>query len=154
MELALPKDFEAEDAPQVLNAARDFLQLPPDVELRVENVVQTTRGTRISFSYTHTVELDQLELHQAAGIFVDVRAHGELRFNARGSLVAYHVEPADPRELRAIGDHISKMVANGQVYFAEPGERVDPEQLIRQGKAWYVQEDAHGHKCLKRAWIS
>lgn len=154
MELVLPQDFEQADAPRVLNQARSMLALPPDAELRVENVRQSSRGTRIDFSYTHAVKLEDDTLREAAGICVDVSSHGDLKFNARGNLVSYEVEPADPRQLRAITDHLAKLVASDQVYFAEPGEEIDFEHLRRQGKAWYVQEDAHGNKHLKRAWIA
>ncbi len=155
MELVvLSTDFQIDDAPRVLEQARPVLKLPPDAKLRVENVSKTTRGTRIEFSYMHTVALDDGDLSVVAGVRVDVSAHGELRFNSRGTLISYHVEPADPRQLRAMSDHLSKLVANGQVYVAKPGERIDPEQLRQQGKAWYVEQDAQGNKHLKRAWIS
>ncbi len=49
MELLLPKNFKAQDAPEVLKRARPVLDLPPDAELRVENVRTTSRGTRIDF---------------------------------------------------------------------------------------------------------
>jgi hypothetical protein len=154
MELALPQDFEQDDAPKLLAQARPLLELPPDAELRVEDVTRTARGTRIDFSYTHTVVLDDDALRDVTGIRVPVNAHGALKFNARGTLVAYQIEPADPRQLSAIADHLSKLVANDEVYVAQPGEQVDTEQLRRQGKAWYVEQDAHGIKRLKRAWIS
>ena len=153
MELVLPSDFQKDDAPRVLEQARPVLKLPPDANVRVESVTQTARTTRIEFSYTHSVKLDD-DQSAVSGIRVDVNAHGALKFNARGILISYHVEPADPRQLRAMSDHLSKLVANGQVYVAKRGERIDPEQLRRQGKAWYVQEDAQGNKHLKRAWIS
>jgi hypothetical protein len=154
MHLVLPKNFDPADAPRVLDEARAILDLPSDAKLRVENVTKNSRGTRIEFSYTHAVVLDDDNLRDAAGVRVDVSSHGGLKFNARGALVSCNVEPADPRQLRAISDHLSKLVANGQVYVAKPGERVDPEQLRRQGKDWYVQQDAQGQKFLKRAWIS
>jgi hypothetical protein len=154
MDLELPRDFEEEDALQVLDRARPVLDLPPDAVLRVENVTRNTRGTRIDFAYTVAVELDDDDLRAVAGIRVDVSAHGQLKFNTRGNLVSHQIEPADPRQLRAITDHLSKLVANGQVYIAEPGEQIDPDRLRRQGKDWYVQQDAQGKKHLKRAWIS
>ncbi|TAH51366.1 MAG: hypothetical protein EYC68_10625 [Chloroflexota bacterium] len=154
MKLALPGNFKAKDAPRVLDQARPILDLPPDAKLCVENVTTNARGTRIDFSYTQSVALDDDDLREVAGIRVDVNAHGDLKFNAQGNLVSYDVEPADPRQLRAIGDHVSKLVANGQVYVAKRGEQVDPERLRQQGKAWYVEEDAQGNKRLKRAWIS
>ncbi len=154
MALALPRDFESADALQILEQARPILDLTPDAQLHVENVTRTARGTRIDFSYTQRVVLDDNTLCDVAGICVDLRAQGELKFNARGELVQAHVEPADPRQLRAIADHVSKLVANGEVYVPKPGEQIDTEQLRRQGKAWYVEQDAHGYKHLKRAWIS
>ena len=154
MDILLPNDFEREDAPKVLDNARPILELPPDAKLRVENVTQTTRGTRIDFSYTRAITLDDDSLDDVAGIKVDVSSSGDLKFNARGTLISYEVKPADPRELRAITDQLSKLVANGDVYVAKRGEKVDPEQLRQDGKAWYIQEDAQGKKYLKRAWIS
>ncbi len=154
MELALPKNFKQDDAPQVLNQARPILELPPDAQLRVENVTKNARGTRIDFSYTHAVKLDDNALRDVTGVRVDVSSHGDLKFNARGNLVSYDVAPDDQRQLRAIRDHLSKLVANGQVYIAKRGEKIDPEKLRQQGKAWYVEQDAQGNKHLKRAWIS
>lgn len=154
MELALPKNFCEDDAPQVIAEARPLLDLPNDAKVHVENVIQSARGTRIDFSYTHSVQLDDEQLGQVTGIRVDVSARGDLLFGPRGQLITYKVEPADPRQLRAISDHLSKLVANGEVYIAEPGEQVDPDQLRRQGKSWYLQQDTEGHKYLKRAWIS
>jgi hypothetical protein len=154
MELLLPKNFKAQDAPEVLKRARPVLDLPPDAEMRVENVRKTSRGTRIDFSYTHAVKIENQELCDAQGIRVDVSSHGDLRFNSRGNLVTYNVKPTDPGQVRAISDHLSKMVAKGQVYVAKPGERIDPEFLREQGKAWYVEQDAQGNRKLKRAWIS
>lgn len=154
MDLVLPQDFEEDDARQVLDEARLMLELPQDAELRVENVTQNKRGTRIDFTYTHSVELDDDELRGVMGVRVDVSSHGDLKFNARGNLVSYQVEPADPRQLRAISDHLSKLVANGQVYIAKRGERIDLDELRQQGKSWYVEEDVQGKRRLKRAWIS
>lgn len=154
MDLVLPTDFESADAPQILDQARGLLDLPPDAKLRVENVTKTARGTRIDFSATHSVTLDDEALNDVMGLRVDVNSRGELKFNARGCLVSHQLTPADPRELRAITDHLSKLVANGQVYVAKQGEKIDPEQLRQQGKAWYIQEDAQGKKVLKRAWVS
>jgi hypothetical protein len=154
MEFALPKDFVEDDAPQVLNQARRILELPPDAVLRVENVTKSSRGTRIYFSYTHAVELDDDSLRSAAGVRVDVSSHGDMKFNTQGTLVTFNVEPTDPRQVRAITDNLSKLVENGEVYVAQRGEQVDPERLREQGKAWYVEEDAQGNKRLKRAWIS
>lgn len=154
MELALPKNFQEDDAPQIIEQARPMLDLPNDAQVHVETVSHNARGTRIDFSYTHSVQLDDEDLGQVTGIRVDVSSHGDLFFGPRGQLVTYNVEPADPRQLRAISDHLSKMVANGEVYIAKPGEQVDTDQLRRQGKSWYLQEDAQGNKHLKRAWIS
>jgi len=154
MELVLPTDFDNSDAPQILDRAREILELPPDAKLRVENVTKTARSTRIDFLVTRAVTLDDEALNDVMGLRVDVNSHGELKFNAQGCLVSHQVAPADPRELRAITDHLSKMVANGQVYVAKQGEKIDPEQLRQQGKAWYIQEDAQGKKVLKRAWVS
>lgn len=154
MDILLPKDFDKQDAPLILDQARPILELPPDAELRVENVTKNARGTRIDFSYTHAVTLDDAQLPDVTGIRVDVSSHGDLKFNTRGNLVSYEVEPADPRQLRAITDNLSKLVENGQVYIAEPGECVDPEKLRKQGKSWYVQEDEQGKKTLKRAWFT
>lgn len=154
MELALPNNFQVDDASQVLDRARAILDLPPDAELRVESVTRNSRGTRIVFSYTRAVELDDEALETIAGIRVDVSSHGDLRFDTRGCLLSYNVEPADPRQLHAIGDNLCKLVANDQVYIAKPGEKVDPEELRQQGKPWYIEDDAQGNKHLKRAWIA
>lgn len=154
MELVLPKNFQAQDAPDVLKRARPVLDLPPDAELRVENVRKTSRGTRIDFSYTHAVRIENRELCGPKGICVDVSSHGDLRFNARGNLIKFNLAPTDSTQVRALSDHLSKMVAGGQVYVAKRGEQVDTEQLREQGKAWYVEEDAKGNRKLKRAWIS
>lgn len=154
MELYLPKNFQAQDAPEILKRARPVLDLPPDAELRVENVRKTSRGTRIDFSYTHAVKIENQELCEDKGIRVDISSHGDLRFNSRGNLVTYNVKPTDPGQVRAISDHLSKMVARGQVYVAKPGEHIDLEALRAQGKSWYLEEDAQGNRKLKRAWIS
>lgn len=154
MDLKLPHDFDEQDAPKVLDEARPVLELPPDAKLRVENVTQTTRGTRIDFSYTMSVALEDGEVQEMGGIRVEVSSHGDLKFNARGSLIDYDVEPADPRQLRAISDHVNKLVANGQIYIARAGEQIDPDKLRAQGKDWYIVEDEHGQKRLCRALIS
>lgn len=154
MNIVLPKDFEAADAPAVLDRARPVLELPPEANLRVENVAQTKRGTRIDFTYTASVSLDDQDSEEIAGVQVKVTSHGDLQFNAHGTLVAYEVMPADPRELHAIRDHVTKLIANGQVYIAKQGEKVDPEKLRAQGKDWYITEDEEGNKYLSRAWIS
>jgi hypothetical protein len=154
MDIILPNGFQAGDAPQVLDEARPVMHLPPEAQIRVENVTQSPCGTRIDFSYTTPVELDDANLRDAAGVRVEVSAHGDMDFDAHGKLVGYQVEPADPHQLRAIRDYLSKLVANGQVYIAQPGEQVNPDQLRAQGKPWYVELDQHGKKRLKRAWIS
>ncbi len=154
MALELPENFQADDAPAVLDRARSILDLPPDARLHVDDVVQSGRETRIVFSYTVCVELKDLPLPEVADVEVEVTAHGDLRFNAKGNLVACELEPADPRQLRAIRDHIAKLVRSGQVYFAEPGEEVDPERLRKLGKPWYVEQDPDGKKRLVRAWIA
>src|SRR5258708_28792815 len=154
MELALPQNFQEDDAPKVVEQARPMLDLPNDAQVHVETVSRNARGTRIDFSYTHSVQLDDEQLGQAMGARVDVNSHGDLMFNPNGHLTTYNVEPADPRQLRAISDHVSKMVANGEVYIATPDEKIDPDQLRRQRKAWYLQQDENGNKHLKRAWVS
>lgn len=154
MDIVLPKDFEAEDAPEVLKQARPVLELPPDANLRVEHVAQTKRGTRIDFSYTACVSLEEKEPQEMVGVQVEVTSRGDLQFDTHGDLVAYEVQPADPRQLRAIRDHVSKLIANGQIYIAAKGELVDPEQLRAQGKDWYIRQDEHGNKYLCRAWMS
>jgi hypothetical protein len=153
MDIVLPKDFAAEDAAQILDEARDILDLPPDSELHVENVAQTQHGTRIDFAYTVAVALDAVDLGEIAGLRVEVSAHGDLKFDAHGALIACEIEPADPRQLRALSDHLSKLVANGQIYIAQAGEEIDPAKLHAQGKEWYIIQDEHGNKCLRRAWI-
>lgn len=154
MELALPQDFQVEDAPRVLAQARPLLKIPADTELRVVNVAKTARGTQIDFAYTQEIRLDDDALTDAAGVCVNVSAHGTLKFDARGKLVSHRIETTDPRQLRAMTDHLSKLVANGQIYFAKPGETIDTEMLRQQGKPWYVEQDADGNKYLKRAWMS
>ncbi|MDL1896273.1 hypothetical protein FBQ82_08380 [Anaerolineae bacterium CFX7] len=154
MDIVLPKDFEAQDAPQVLAQARPVLELPPNANPRVENVAQTKRGTRIDFSYTACILLDNELSAEVAGAQVPVTSYGDLQFNTRGALVAYEVQPADPRQVRAIRDHVSKLIANDRIYFAAQGEKVDPEKLRAQGKDWYVMQDERGNKQLCRVWIS
>ncbi len=154
MKVSLPQDFQAEDAPSVVDEARPVLELPADALIHVENVTQTARGTRIDFSYTTEVGLDKDCPDDVAGVQVDVSSHGDLKFNAQGALVEHDVEPTDPNQLRAISDHLSKLVANGQVYIAQPGEQVDLEALRAQGKNWYMEQDENGTKYLRRAWIS
>lgn len=153
-QLVLPDDLNEASAAEILNRARDILALPPDATLRVENIIQTQRGTRILFSYTSSVELGGEELREAAGVRVEVRSRGDLRFNRKGDLVRYEVQPADPRQIKAIRDNLSKLLANDQVYVARPGEKVDPAQLAARGKVWYVEEDEAGNKVLRRAFIS
>ncbi len=154
MEIVLPKNFEEEDAPRVLELASPVLELPPDANPRVENVAQTKRGTRIDFSYTACILLDKEISEEVAGAQVPVTSHGDLQFNARGALVAYEVQPADPRQVRAIRDHVSKLVANDRIYIAAQGEAVDPQKLRAQGKDWYITQDERGNKQLCRAWMS
>jgi hypothetical protein len=154
MDIVLPKDFAAEDAAQVLEQARSVLNLPSDSKLHVENVAQTQRGTRIDFTYTVLVSLDDVDLDEITGVHVRVSAHGDLKFDAHGALVAYAIEPADPRQLRALCDHLRKLVADGRIYVAQKGETVDPAELHAQGKEWYIVQDEDGNKCLQRAWIS
>lgn len=154
MDLAIAKKFDERDAQQILEQARPLLNLPSDAELHLDEISHTARGARICFSYTQSVPLQDGNLGEIAGVCVQVTSHGELRFNARGKLITTNVEPADPGQLHAIGDHLSKMVANGQVYFAKRGEVIDPEQLRQAGKSWYVQEDENGNKHLVRAWIA
>lgn len=154
MNIRLPKDFNADDAPRVLAQARPVLELPPDAQLRVDKVIQSPRGTQIDFSYTTSVELDDDTLQEVAGVRVDVSSRGDLRFNANGALVDYAVAPADPRQLRAISDHVAKLIENGELYIAKPGERVDVDRLRALGKSWYLEQDDKGAKRLKRAWIA
>ncbi|MCC7162569.1 MAG: hypothetical protein IT331_08750 [Anaerolineae bacterium] len=154
MELSLPENFQVQDAPQVLERARPALDLPPDAQVRVENVRKTSRGTRITFSYTHAVKIENQELCDAQDICVEVSSYGDLRFNARGILVTCNVKPTEPEQVRAISDHLNKLVAGGHVYVAKRGEHVDLEQLREQGKSWYLEEDAQGNRKLKRAWIA
>jgi hypothetical protein len=154
MDFVLPKNFQAGDALQVLDRVRRVMHLPPDAQISVENVTQSEYGTRIDFMYTTSVELDDATLREIAGVRVDVSAHGDVDFDAHGELVSYQVEPADPRQLRALRDNISKLVARGLVYMAQPGEQINPDQLHAQGKPWYIELDQHGKKRLKRAWIS
>jgi len=154
MEIVLPQNFEVADATQVLNQARPMLKLPPDAELRVENVTQTRRSTRIDFSYTTSVALDDDALNQLGEICVQISAHGDLKFDARGYLVAHEVKPTDPRQLRAIRAHVNNLIAKRRIYIAQPGEKVDLEKLRAQGKDWYIAQDEHGAKHLCRAWMS
>jgi hypothetical protein len=154
MDVVLPKDFDANDAPKILDRARRVLDLPNDAQLDVENVTRSARGVRIDFSYTTSVELDNHELRDVAGVRVDIRSHGDLRFNSKGTLVQYQVEPADDTQVRAIRDNLAKLIAADKVYIAEPGENVDPDKLRALGKPWYVEQDAQGRKHLRRAWIS
>ena len=154
MEIVLPKNFEAEDAPEILQKARPVLELPPEAHLRVEHVARSKRGTRIDFSYTACVSLDEKELQEIDGVQVEVTSRGDLQFNAHGSLISYEVQPADPDQVRAIRDHVGKLIANGQIYFAQQGEDVDPATLRAQGKDWYITQDEHGNRHLCRAWIS
>ncbi len=154
MNIVLPENFETEDAPQVLDEARPVLDLPPDAKLHVDNVARTKRGTRIDFTYTMSVPLENGELREMSDVHVEVSSRGDLKFNSHGSLVAYQVEPADQRQLRAIRDNVNKLLASGQIYVAEEGEQVDPDKLRAQGKAWYIIRDEHGNKLLCRAWMS
>lgn len=154
MDIVLPKNFGAEDAPKVLNQARPVLELPPDAKLHVENVARSKRGTRIDFSYTACVALDDGDLQEISGVQVEVTSRGDLKFNAHGTLVSFAVQPTDPGQVRAIRDHVSKLIANGQIYIAAKDEQVDPEQLRAQGKDWYIKQDEHGNKYLCRAWMS
>ncbi|HZQ07459.1 MAG TPA: hypothetical protein VFD70_12840 [Anaerolineae bacterium] len=153
MDVTLPHNFDEADAPEVLEEARPVLDLPSDAQLRVENVRKTSRGTDIEFTYTSYVEIDDGELRAVAGVRVQVSAHGDLRFDSKGELVAHEVEPPDP-QVRAIRDQLAKLIASGQVYVAKPGEKVDPDKLRAMGKSWYVEEDEDGNKHLRRAWIS
>jgi hypothetical protein len=154
MDLKLPQDFDEQDALNVVDQARPMLSLPPDAKIQVEDVKQSARGTRIVFSYTASVELRQETPDAVTGVYVSISAHGDLRFDSKGALVTAEVEPADPNQLRAISDNLAKLVASDQVYIAKPGEKIDPDKLRAQGKAWYVEQDADGKKYLKRAWIS
>lgn len=154
MNLVLPQDFDREDAPSVLERARQVLDLPPDAKLQVQDVTQSAHGTKIDFTYTASVALDANYSSDIAGIHVQVSSHGELKFDARGSLMGSKVQPPNENQVRALGDNLSKLVQNGQVYFAKPDEQIDPNELRALGKAWVVQEDASGKKCLRRAWIS
>src|SRR5947207_14963988 len=95
MDLVLPENFETDDVPQILDRARDLLELPPDAKLHVENMTKTARGTRIDFSVTHSIMLDDEALDDVMGLRVDVNSHGALKFNARGGLVSHQVTPAD-----------------------------------------------------------
>lgn len=152
--MKLPKNFDEQDAPQVLDEARPVLDLPPDAKLRVEHVAKTQRGTRIDFTYTQSVPLEDQALELVSGVCVEISARGDLKFDARGALVAYEIEPADPRQLRAISDNLSKLIANGRIYIAKVGEEVDPDILRAQGKDWYLVQDEKGYKHLHRAWVS
>jgi hypothetical protein len=154
MSVQLPQDFQAAQADAVLEAARPALNLPRDVPLRVDAVTQTPRKTEIHFSCTLPVQLTPKGLGDAAGIQVDVSANGSLEFDQRGELVDAQVAPTDPHALDAVRDQVNRLVANDQIYFAAPDEKINPDQLRTQGKPWYVQTDAQGRRRLKRAYIA
>lgn len=154
MKLNLPENFQAEDAPEILDEARAVLALPPEAQLHVENVAQTKRGTRIDFTYTMSVPLENGQVYEMTDVHVEVSSRGDLKFNSHGALVAYELEPADPNQLRAMRDHVHKLIENGQIYVAQEGETVDPEQLRARGQDWYIIRDEHGNKRLCRAWMA
>lgn len=152
--VVLPKDSNERDAAAVLDRARETLEIPPNAEIRVENVVRSARGTRVYFTYTTTVELHGEQLEAIGGVRVNVTARGDVRFNSKGTLIKYEIESADSNQLRAVRENLQRLVANDQIYVAAPGEAIDPERLLAEGKVWYVEQDAEGKKLLRRASIS
>lgn len=152
--IILPKDLDEDVARAVLDRARDALDIPTDAEIRIENVVRTERSTRIYFTYTTSVELHDANLEAIGGVRVNVTSRGDLRFNSKGILIKYEIEPVESDQLRAVRENLRRLVAANQIYVAAPGEAIDPERLLAEGKAWYVEQDAHGKKLLRRASIS
>lgn len=152
MGLVLPLDFQEEDAPQILEQARALLDLPLEADLHVETVARTRRGTRIEFSCIRTVELDAGPVIHC--VYVEVTGRGRLRFDARGSLVASHVEPPDENQLHTLRVQLERLVESGQIYVAAPGEQVEIGELRARGQSWYVESGPDGKQYLRRAWIA
>lgn len=131
-----------------------MLDLPEDTSLRVESVQTSARGTAMRFSYNAPMPLEGKELAAAAGVRVDVNGAGALEFDRDGKLVRAHAQPNDPRALEAMRDHVRKLVATDQIYFAQTGEAIDLNKLRAAGKPWYVQTDQKGLRRLKRAYMA
>ena len=154
MDLKLPRDFTPAQADAVVERAKPALDLPEDATLRVEQVKQTRRATEIEFTCVVPTSLETQAADKPLRVCVDVNGKGCVKFDATGNLVSAEVKPLDPHQLDAIRDHVSKLVANDQVYVAAPGEKVDVQELRAQGKPWYVQDDEAGRPRLKRAYIA
>ncbi len=154
MDIKQPRHLDPAHASQLLESARPQLHVPDDATLRVENVKATARGTNIQFSCNTPVPLEGADLGEASGVSVDVSLKGDLRFDKDGKLVKKKFESPDPQQLDAIRDNVSKLVANEQVYVAQPGEEIDPDKLREAGKPWYVQADENGRLRLKRAYMA
>ena len=154
MDLKLPRDFDPARADEILQRVRPALDLPDDTQLRAERVNHTAQGTEIQFSASVPMRLDAPTAKAGGRLIVDIHRRGVIQFDANGNLTRANVEPPDQRQVAALQDNVQKLVAANQVYFAKPGEAIDPDKLRAQGKSWYTQQDERGYLRLERAYIA
>lgn len=150
----MPKDINPANAGEILDSMRKTLGLPPDAKLQAKGVSQTARGTKISFTYVSSIPLEGESLGDVAGVRVDVSGEGSVTIDSNGKITNQKIESSDPRQLKAIRDNVTKLVANGEVYVPKPGEVVDREWLRTHGKTWYVEQNESGERRLRRAQIA
>lgn len=155
MDLQFAGEVSAARDAAFLERVKAVLGLRPGAQLELQRAADDQQGKHIlEYAVTQPVTILGKEFGAANGVIVDERMIASLRFDARGVLVSSRVSPIDAHHLQLVKDQIRKLAQAGEIYLAQPNEKIDADALRAQRKPWYVEVDAQGRKRLKRAYIA
>jgi hypothetical protein len=149
-DLRFAGDANAARATDYIARARSMLSLPQDSQLELIRVAPDAPGGHlIEYAVTVPVEIHGTEFGVADGVTVDERVTATLRFDGQGKLVSSQVSSIDQHHLDLVKDQIKKLAAADEIGAAGEQRPADSHR-----KLWRLENDAQGHKRLKRVQIA
>jgi hypothetical protein len=151
--IKLPVPIYGAGAGLFLGTVRKAFALDGLAEMDIVDVVFEGGDTLLYLSFSREVLVEGEELGEASGYFAKLGGSITLRFDSSGSLSTYELEDVSEESIEEGKAGLVKMLKEGRVYFAQPGEPVDISRLIRRKQEFYVQVDADGRKRLHRTYM-
>ncbi len=146
--IKLPIVLHGKGSGEIFDVIKKYFQLDNVLEINITDQIFEDGKTKLLINIIQEVQLEGKELGEASGLMTPFGRNLTLFFDTAGELSAYEIDDLAAEGVERRKFDVKKLIENGEVYFAEKGEKIDVSKLISERKRYYVQVNEQGKKYL------
>lgn len=146
--IKLPIVLHGKGSGEIFDVIKKYFRLDNVMEMNITDQHFEEGKTKLLINIIQEVQLEGKELGEASGLTTPFGRNLTLFFDTAGELSGYEIDDLTKEGIERRKFDVTKLIENGEVYFAAKGEKIDASKLIRERKTYYIQMNEQGKKYL------